>query len=212
MLLTCSFRNLFITGVLPTAKSWPKGSSIVREPDFCPFHFHGAEIPSLCMPADFVNAGSTKTRAMRGRVAYMIGNKAGLPLRRGSSTIDLELVLHGVPDIVPGPATLQLLQGLDLTRITHVLLQRLLRPLRQRLQECTLSAITSDAQESEAPCYSHLSLMSSLWLLRMCCSGAYGSHSVMHQKRIRNGAQHIPECSPRRARTGSKRHAPPLAM
>ena len=150
--------------------------------------------------------------AMRGHVAPLIDIEALVPVIRGSCTIGLELVLHGIPDIIPCPAILQLLQGLDLTRITHVLLQRLLRPLRQRLQECTLSAITSGAQESEAFCCSHLSLMSSLWLLRMCCSGAYGSHSVMHQKRIRNGAQHIPECSPRRARTGSKRHAPPLAM
>ena len=46
----------------------------------------------------------------------------------------LELMLHGVPDGVAGLAVLQLRQALHLARIACVLLQRLLRPLRQRLR------------------------------------------------------------------------------
>ena len=46
----------------------------------------------------------------------------------------LQLMLHGVPDGIAGLAVLQLRQALHLTRIVCVLLQRLLRPLRQRLQ------------------------------------------------------------------------------
>ena len=52
----------------------------------------------------------------------------------GHCTVCLQLVLHGVPDGVAGLAILQLCQALHLPRVARVLLQRLLRPLRQCLR------------------------------------------------------------------------------
>lgn len=64
-------------------------------------------------------------------------------------TIDFELVLHSIPDVIPCLAILQLLQGLDLARVAHVLLQRLLRPLWQCLQPAHPMGQHMEAQDGE---------------------------------------------------------------
>lgn len=65
----------------------------------------------------------------------MMARQVHRRLRAGEHcTMCLELMLHGIPDGVAGLAVLQLRQALHLACVARVLLQRLLRPLRQRLQ------------------------------------------------------------------------------